>query len=116
MTNNKAGHFAEFLARIYMRCCGWKIVAKNVITGKGTHSGEIDFIVVKNKTIVFVEVKKRTNLETAAYAINPIQQQRIRNGAATFLKKNPQFTEYNMRFDAILIAFPCQIRHIENAF
>ena len=111
-----AGHIGEFMARIYMRLLGYHIVARNFITGKGTHSGEIDFIAVRSKTLVFVEVKKRTDIETAAYAIREKQQQRIRNGANVFLQKNPQFAEYDIRFDAILIAFPCQIKHIKNAF
>lgn len=116
MKNNLAGHLGEFMARSYMRLLGYHIVTKNFVTGKGTHSGEIDFIAARGKTLVFVEVKKRTDIETAAYAIREKQQQRIRNGATAFLQKNPQFSEYNIRFDAILIAFPCQIKHIENAF
>ena len=116
MKNNIAGHIGEFMARNYMRLRGYRIVARNVITGKGTHSGEIDFIACRGNTLVFVEVKKRTDLETAAYAINETQQRRIRNGAAVFLQKNPRFSEYNVRFDAVLIAFPCQIKHIPNAF
>ena len=116
MKNNIAGHLGEFIARQYMRLHGYHIVARNFITGKGTHSGEIDFIACKRKTLVFVEVKKRGDIEKAAYAISPTQQQRIRNGAAAFLQKNPSFSEYDIRFDAILIAFPCHIEHIPNAF
>ena len=116
MNNNKSGYLAESMARWFLRLKGYHIVACNVITGKGTHSGEIDFIARRGKTLVFVEVKKRSSLEKAAYAIKPIQQQRIRNGAATFLKKNPQFADFNIRFDAVLITFPCTIEHIENAW
>jgi putative endonuclease len=116
MNNNTAGHLAESMAHWFMRLKGYRIVTCNQITGKGTHAGEVDFIVRRGRTLVFVEVKKRSSLERAAYAIKPAQQQRIRNGAAAFLKKNPQFADFDIRFDAILITFPCSIEHIENAF
>ena len=116
MNNNSAGQLAELMAQWFMRLKGYRIVAQNVITGKGTHSGEVDFIARRGKTLVFVEVKKRSSLENAAYAIKPAQQQRIRNGAAVFLKKNPQYRDFDIRFDALLVTFPCTIKHIENAW
>ena len=116
MNNNLAGHLAESMARWLMRLKGYRIIAKNMITGKGTHAGEVDFVACKRHTLVFVEVKKRSSLDEAAYAIKPAQQQRIKNGATAFLKKNPQFTDYDIRFDAILVTFPCAVEHIENAW
>jgi len=116
MNSYLAGHLAESMAQWFMRLHGYRIVACNEITGKGTHAGEVDFIARKGKTLVFVEVKKRSSLERAAYAIKPAQQQRIRNGAAVFLKKNPQYASFDIRFDAILVTFPCSIQHIENAW
>ena len=116
MNNNTAGHLAESMARWFMRLHGYHIVACNEITGKGTHAGEVDFIAKRGNTLVFVEVKKRSDIERAAYAIKPQQQQRIRQGAMAFIKRNPQYMNYDIRFDAILIAFPCTIEHIENAW
>ena len=116
MNNNLAGHLAESMARWFMRLKGYRIIAKNVVTGKGSHAGEVDFVAFRRHTLVFVEVKKRSSLDRAAYAIKPAQQQRIKNGAAAFLKRNPQFTGYDVRFDAILVKFPFAIEHIENAW
>ena len=116
MNNNTAGHLAESMARWFMRLRGYRIIACNEITGKGTHAGEVDFIAKRGNTLVFVEVKKRSTMERAAYAIKPQQQQRIRKGALAFIKRNPQYANYNIRFDAILITFPCTIEHIENAW
>lgn len=115
-TNWQAGRWAEFLARNWLRCKGYKIITANYKTGRGTHAGEIDFIAFKNKTLVFVEVKKRSSLDVAAYAIHPMQQQRIVRGAEAFLQKHPQYCEYDIRFDAILVTFPLRIRHIKNAW
>ena len=85
MKNNRRGKISEFIARMYFRLKGYKIVTKNYITGKGTHAGEIDFIACKKKTLVFVEVKERTSLEKAAYALRAEQQMRIRKAAENFI-------------------------------
>ena len=116
MTNYSAGKLAEFLACGLLKTKGYKIVARNYKTGKGTHAGEIDIIAKKDNLLVFVEVKKRKTLENAAYAISETQKSRIKKGAEAFLALNPQFENYDMRFDAILIAFPLDFQHIENAW
>lgn len=116
MNHNRAGHLAEAAARLYMRLHGYRIVAVNVRGGRGTHIGETDFIACRGRTLVFVEVKKRQTLDTAAYAIKPQQQQRIRNAALNFCRRHPDYNGHDIRFDAVLIAFPWHIRHIENAW
>lgn len=116
MNNNSAGKWGEFLTRIYLRCRGWRIIARNYVTGRGTKAGEIDIIAVRGKTLIFVEVKKRCDLETAAYAVSPAQQLRVRRGAEAFLQKHPSYQEYTLRFDAALVQFPVSLRYLENAF
>ncbi len=116
MNNNKSGKLAEFLAKMLMRCKGCRIICGNYVTGKGTHAGEIDFIATKGNLIVFVEVKKRQNLEKAAYAISEQQKKRIINGAQAFLSKHPQYANHDIRFDAILVKLPLSIKHIPNAW
>ena len=68
--------------------------------------GEIDLILVhpKQKTIVFVEVKYRSNTHFggAAYAIQPAQLRRVQRSAARFLQQHQRFGDYSVRFDAIL--------------
>lgn len=116
LKKHNGGKFAEFIARWFMRCHGYGIVARNVSGGKGTHCGEVDFIARRGKTLVFVEVKKRQTPEDAAYAIHPEQQARIRRAALNFIKRNPQYQNFDIRFDAILIVFPLYIRHIRDAW
>ena len=116
MNSYAKGKYAEFLARMFMRLHGFRIVARNYITGRGTTAGEIDFIAKRGRLLVFVEVKQRTSLQTAAYAISPNQQQRLIRGAKSFIKSNPQFIGFNLRFDAILICLPFSISHIPNAW
>lgn len=116
MNNYHSGHWAEFLARNLFRLKGYRILASNYITGKGTNAGEVDFVARKGKTLVFVEVKKRSTLEKAAYALSELQKQRIRKGAEAFLKKHPQYCSHDIRFDAVLVKLPCSILHLKNAF
>ena len=85
MNNYYSGHLAEYVALNYMRIKGWRKVAVNYVTGRGTGAGEIDLIVQKRRTLVFIEVKKRVSIENAAYAITPKQQERIRRAAESFL-------------------------------
>lgn len=114
--NYKQGHWAESLARIYLICKGYSCLAKNYRGIRGTKFGEIDLIMKKGKTIVFVEVKKRSSIEEAAYSILPQQQKRIANSAEIFIKKNPNLQNYDIRFDAILVKLPLTIKHIKNAW
>ena len=116
MNHNLRGHLAEFAARCFFRLHGWQILARNYITGRGTTAGEIDFIALKGKTLAFVEVKQRGDITSAAYAISPAQQKRIRTAAANFLAKHPAYQSHDIRFDAVLFAFPLHLRHIPNAF
>lgn len=114
--NYRAGHFAEWLALMYLRAKGYRKIAVNFVTGRGSGAGEVDLILCRNKTLVFAEVKARRSLDDAAEAILPRQQERIRRGAEAFLQQNPSFQSYDIRFDAVLIALPCHLQHLENAF
>lgn len=70
MKADAKGHWAEFLARLLFRLKGYRIVAVNYVTGRGTNAGEVDFVACRQNVIVFVEVKQRSSLEKAAYAVN----------------------------------------------
>lgn len=72
--------------------------------------GEIDLIALEKKTntIIFVEVKTR-NLrnwdENGLLAINEQKQAKILLTAETFLSKNPDYSQYNCRFDLALLNY-----------
>lgn len=116
MNNKNSGKLAEFIARLYFRFKGYTIISKNHKGILKMPAGEVDFIALKHKTLVFVEVKKRQSIEKASYAIKPNQQKRIVNTAKLFLKQHPTYQNLNIRFDAIFIIFPFKILHIKNAW
>jgi putative endonuclease len=66
--------------------------------------------------LAFVEVKARTTLDDAAYAVQPRQQQRIVAAAEAWLMTHPEHGQLNMRFDVILIAPRRLPRHLASAF
>ena len=115
MNKKQKGNFAEFYARLLLRLKGYRIIEKNLITGRGTTAGEIDIIALKGKTIVFVEVKERQTLENALYAIKPMQQKRIFNAAKFYLQRHPKYQTYDIRFDAVFVS-QLKIKHIKNAW
>ena len=116
MNNYHKGKLAELLAAVYMFCHGYRIIGRNFITGRGTKAGEVDLICLKNRTVIFVEIKQRSSLDNAAYAISKEQRIRIIKGAQNFLKSYAKYHGYDIRFDALLISFPFKICHIKNAW
>ncbi len=113
---NKQGHFAEKLAMFWLMLKGWWPVALNFRVGKGTGAGEIDLIMVRGRTIIFVEVKKRKTLVQAMEAITIQNQIRVSKAAAVFLAGHPIYKTYQARFDAVLLSPKRLPKHLPNAW
>ena len=108
----RTGLSAESRAAAYLMAKGYRILAKRF----RTPYGEIDLVVRKRNLIAFVEVKARASLDDAAWAVTPRQQQRIINAAQAWLMAHPEHAEFDMRFDAMLIAPRSLPRHLLAAF
>ncbi len=80
-----------------------------------TKFGEIDFIAKRFRSIAFVEVKFVSG-EVYEEIISGKQKSRIRRAAEYFLQCNPQFADYNLRFDAVIIKKGHMPLIIKNAF
>ncbi len=116
LSSSLSGKCGELIAIAKLTLNGYKIISHNYITGKKTGAGEIDIIAQKGNLLAFVEVKKRSTIEAASYAISPKQQARIARGAEAFLKNNPQYNDFDIRFDAVLISKNLQSEHIADAW
>ena len=101
MNSYKTGLFAEFLAKMYLRMHGFRIVKSRYITGRNTGRAEIDIIARRRNLMIFVEVKRRHDIPTAFEAITPAQSVRLRRAAENFIAKNGW--NGDARFDAILV-------------
>ncbi len=91
---------------------GYRILAKRF----KTPYGEIDLVAQRRNLIAFVEVKARAKLDDAAYAVTPRQQRRIIDAAQGWLMAHPEHADFDLRFDAMLIAPRRLPRHLEAAF
>jgi putative endonuclease len=108
----RTGISAESRAAAYLMAKGYRILAKRY----RTPHGEIDIVARRRSLIAFVEVKARPSLDEAAYAVTPRQQQRIINAAQGWLVAHPEHAEFELRFDAMLIAPRSLPRHVLAAF
>jgi putative endonuclease len=109
---HRAGHRAEWAAMLYLRCKGYRIVARRFQV-KG---GEIDIIARRGDALVFVEVKLRSSLESARIAIEPAKRQRMSRAARVFLANKVFATRLTLRADAIYLAPWHWPLHIPAAF
>jgi putative endonuclease len=108
----RTGLSAESRAAAFLIAKGYRILAKRF----RTPYGEIDLVARRRNLIAFVEVKARANLDDAAWAVTPRQQQRIVNAAQAWLMAHPEHAEFEMRFDAMLVAPKSLPRHLLAAF
>lgn len=114
--SGKKGKNAEKIAAWFLKISGYKIIKKNFRPQKGMGAGEIDIIAFKDNCLVFIEVKARENEELAAYSILPEQIKRIIKSAELFIAENPENSNYDVRFDAILMGNLQIPVHIKDAF
>jgi putative endonuclease len=95
---------------------GWRPVKMNYVVGRGTGAGEVDLILVRGKTLVFVEVKYRPTLVQAMEAITVQNQIRVARSSAVFLQQNPKYKDYQVRYDSVLLAPKKWPKHLQNAW
>ncbi len=113
MNQNNAGLEAEKLAATFLTERGLKLIAQNY----HCRFGEIDLIMKDGKTLVFIEVRLRSNAQfgDAGSSITPQKQQKLILTAQHYLQ---QHVEAACRFDAILMnkANLQSIEWVRNAF
>jgi len=108
----QTGLSAEARAAAFLMAKGYRILARRF----RTPHGEIDIVARRRNLVAFVEVKARATLDDAAFAVTPRQQARIINAAQAWLAAHPEHAEFEMRFDAMLIAPKHLPRHLLAAF
>lgn len=106
------GHAAEILCMWLLRLKGYRICERRF----RTPLGEIDIIAIRRKTVTFVEVKARVNLDAAMSAITPHQQKRISRAALFYLSRHAKICNYNCRFDVMFVRPWRWPYHLKNAW
>ncbi len=108
----RTGLSAEARAAAFLMAKGYRILARRF----RTPYGEIDIVAQRRNLVAFIEVKARASLDEAAYAVTPRQQARIIDAAQAWLMAHPEHAEFELRFDAMLIAPRRLPRHLLAAF
>ena len=112
MNRRRYGTDGEYTAHDYLIGQGYAILEMSY----RRPTGEIDIIARQRKTIVFVEVKRRSSLRFGrpAEAVDRAKQGHILRTAALYLQENG-LEDAPVRFDVVEV-LPGEIRHIEGAF
>ena len=116
MNTRNVGNDGEDRAVSFLLEKGYSIIDRNW----RTRSGEIDIIVYKNETLVFVEGKTLPHgtLDMIKKELNQQKLERILKTSKRFLLNHRQYSKSYVRFDVIIIDMPGlePVYHIENAF
>lgn len=105
------GRKGEAWAALYLRLCGWRVLARRVRTPRG----EIDLIARRGKTVAFVEVKWRRDSAALDIALDEFRLSRVAAAAEATYNRYIRAGD-NIRIDAVLLAPWRWPRHIVNAW
>ena len=111
-TAHARGLVAEGLAAWMLRLKGYRVLA----TRYRTPLGEIDIVARRGKVLAFVEVKARPTVEAGLEAIATEGYRRIEAAADLYLSRHPQFIDFTLRFDLVVVSPRRRPHHVENAF
>lgn len=109
--NEQKGRFAEYFVIFYMAIRGHRCLAMRYKCS----AGEIDLIFKRGNSIIFCEVKYRSDEKTLLYSVSNQQKQRIRR-AAEFWLAQKNLVRHNIRFDFIGLTKWKKPTHIKDAF
>ncbi|GHU58172.1 UPF0102 protein [Clostridia bacterium] len=109
------GAFGESIAHAYLLEQGYSVLEKNF---RAEH-GEIDIIAKKDKTLVFAEVKARTDDKRGfpAEAVNPRKQHKLRQTAQIYIDTSGVGGFEDVRFDVLEVNLcSMEVSHLTDAF
>jgi putative endonuclease len=108
----RRGHLAEFAALCFLRCKGYRLLARRY----KSPVGEIDLIMRRGDVTAFIEVKQRIDLDASVLAVSNWQARRISAAARSWMGRDPIAASQACRFDIVAVSPYLLPRHIENAF
>ena len=85
---------------LWLTAKGYRILARRF----AVRGGEVDLVLRRRDTVVFVEVKARPTIDEALEAVTPMQARRIARAAAVWVSRNPWAAGLTFRTDLIAIA------------
>jgi putative endonuclease len=95
-----SGRRGEVLAAVLLMAKGYRILGFRLKTPQA----EIDILALRGRTLVAVEVKRRTDLLAALEAVTFDQRDRLRRAVATLAAGRPQLAGAAVRLDLVALA------------
>jgi len=95
-----SGRRGEVLAALLLMAKGYRILGFRLKTPQA----EIDILALRGRTLVAVEVKRRTDLLAALEAVTFDQRERLRRGATTLAARRPSLAGAAVRLDLVALA------------
>ena len=98
---NNTGAQAENSALSYLKQQGLTLLTRNF----ASKTGEVDLIMLDKETLVFIEVRFRSNnaFGSASHTLNRQKQSKIRKTAHIYLQSHPQHRHRICRFDLVAL-------------
>ena len=112
LTSYKAGQSAECIVERDYISRGHSLAARRFRKS----GGEIDLILRKSGTVIFVEVKKSKSHALAAQSVSQRQLARIYTGATEFLADEPAGQDTPARIDIALVDAEGRVECLENVY
>ena len=106
--SHTTGRRGETWAAALLLIKGYRILARRFHAG----GGEIDLVVKRGNTVVFVEVKARHLLDDAVIAISPQKEVRLSRAVRYWLARNSWAANMTLRCDAVFVARRRLPRHV----
>jgi putative endonuclease len=119
---DELGRRGEDEAVRYLRGLGYRIVGRR----ERVLRGDIDVVALDGRTVVFVEVRSRTESAHGhpAETVGPAKQRRIAELANAYIRRH-RLEDCNVRLDVVAVTFPGPgsppvarpaVEHYQNAF
>ncbi|MEJ0009140.1 MAG: YraN family protein [Alphaproteobacteria bacterium] len=110
--SHRHGIAAEYAALLFLLLKAYRPLAMRY----KTPVGEIDLVLKRGGTLVFVEVKARADAASAAEAVHGANRARVVRAAQYFIAGRPEFADHPVRFDVCLVPWYRLPHHIPQAF
>jgi putative endonuclease len=111
------GRRGEDEAARYLRALGYRIVGRR----ERVLRGDIDIVALDDRTVVFVEVRSRSDTAHGhpAETVGAVKQRRIAELAAAYIRRH-RLEDCSVRMDVVAVTFPAGappvVEHYRNAF
>lgn len=116
---DELGRRGEDEAARHLQSLGYRILGRR----ERVLRGDIDIVALDGRTVVFVEVRSRSDTSHGhpAETVGPTKQRRIAELAAAYIRRH-RLQDQSVRIDVVAVTFPAEpraqpvVEHYQNAF